>query len=311
MRNFKSRHDFLRIGVYFFLIINILAFALGMVSYSGNEPGEKFQYLLQNTGYSLLSTIIGILGAMGLVRYFEKRLNRATKQVLLELQDFNHPLLKRLATNAAGTYHHSLIVGNLAEQAAAAIGANPLLARVGSYYHDIGKSVHPELFTENNEDSSEFYDKYSPEESADIIRDHVKEGVALAQKYHLPQPVIDIINQHHGTSYIRYFLDVAQRKGEVTDLSAFRYPGPLPQTKEAALVMLADIVESTIKSKKDVTEEEIEKILDDTIQRLIREGQFNEAPITLKDLAKAKEVMLPILAGIYRKRIEYPEESSP
>ncbi|MBP7899326.1 MAG: HD domain-containing protein, partial [Candidatus Syntrophosphaera sp.] len=144
-----------------------------------------------------------------------------------------------------------------------------------------------------------------------IIRDHVKEGVVLAQKYHLPQPVIDIINQHHGTSYIRFFLDAAQRKGEVTDLSAFRYPGPLPQTKEAALVMLADIVESTIKSKKDVTEEEIEKILDDTIQRLIREGQFNEAPITLKDLAKAKEVMLPILAGIYRKRIEYPEEASP
>ena len=311
MRNFKSRHDFLRIGVYFFLILNILSYALGMVSYSGNDLGEKFQSLLQNTGYSLISIIIAILGAMGLVRYFERKLHRATKQVLLELQDFNHPLLKRLATNAAGTYHHSLIVGNLAEQAAAAIGANPLLARVGSYYHDIGKSVHPELFTENNEDSSEFHDKYTPEESADIIRDHVKEGVVLAQKYHLPQPVIDIINQHHGTSYIRFFLDAAQRKGEVTDLSAFRYPGPLPQTKEAALVMLADIVESTIKSKKDVTEEEIEKILDDTIQRLIREGQFNEAPITLKDLAKAKEVMLPILAGIYRKRIEYPEEASP
>lgn len=310
MRNFKSRHDFLRIGVYSFIILNILAFALGMVSYSGNELGEKFQYLLQNAGYSLISTVIAILGAMGLVRYFERKLHRATKQVLLELQDFNHPLLKRLATNAAGTYHHSLIVGNLAEQAAAAIGANPLLARVASYYHDIGKSVHPELFTENNEDSSEFYDNYTPEESADIIRDHVKEGVVLAQKYHLPQPVIDIINQHHGTSYIRFFLDAAQRKGEVTDLSAFRYPGPLPQTKEAALVMLADIVESTIKSKKEVTEEEIVKILDDTIQRLIREGQFNEAPITLKDLAKAKEVMLPILAGIYRKRIEYPEESS-
>jgi putative nucleotidyltransferase with HDIG domain len=307
---FKSRHEFIRIWIFLYLSVNVINIALTLFSYTGDDLGEKLRSTAANAAYSLVSTTISVLGCFVIVKYFEKRWNRATKQVLLELQDFNHPLLKKLATNAVGTYHHSLIVGNLAERSAEAIGANPLLARVGSYYHDIGKSVNPDIFTENNEESSEFHERYSPEESADIIRDHVKEGVVLAEKYHLPEPLVDIILQHHGTSYIRYFLDAAQRQGEVIDLSAFRYPGPLPQTKEAALVMLADIVESTIKSRSDATEEEIGRIIDETIQRLIREGQFNEAPITLGDLNKARGVMIPILESVYRKRQEYPEENN-
>ena len=195
----------------------------------------------------------------------------------------------------------------VAERAAEAIGANSLLARVGSYYHDIGKVMAPEVFTENNEVSDEVHSHYTPEESAELIRNHVREGVVLANKHRIPQAVTDIILQHHGRSLIRFFLDAALRSGEEVDQENFRYTGPLPQSKEAALVMLADVVESTTKSKSPGSEEEIVKTIDETIQRLLREGQFDEAPITIKELAEARDAMAPILAGIYRKRLEYPE----
>ena len=311
INRFQARHNFIKIWLFLFLSVNLINGALTMISYTGGDFLEKLQGLFRNAGYSLVSTTISVIGSLALVTYFERKWNRATKQVLMELQEFNHPLLKRLATDAVGTYHHSLMVGNLAERAAAAIGANASLARVGSYFHDIGKSVNPEIFTENNEDSAEFYTKFTPEESAEIIRDHVKEGAVLAEKHRIPKEVVDIIWQHHGTSYIRYFLDAAQRQGKVEDLDAFRYPGPLPQSKEAALVMLADVVESTSKSKSAATDAEIAKLIDDTIQRLIRDGQFDEAPITIKDLAIAKEVMCPVLESVFRKRLEYPEEKQP
>ncbi len=228
---------------------------------------------------------------------------------MLNLLDFNHPLLKKLATIAPGTYHHSLIVGNLAERSAEAIGANALLARVGSYYHDIGKFSSPEIYTENNEDSSDYHSRLKPEQSAEAIRNHVQEGAVLAAKYHLPKEVADIILQHHGTSYIRYFLNAALKNDEVVDPNLFKYPGPLPQTREAAIVMLADVVESTTKAKDPSSDEEIEKIIADTVDRLIRDGQFEEAPITMKDLTTIKQEMTPILESIYRKRLDYPEDS--
>ncbi|NLW18138.1 MAG: HDIG domain-containing protein [Candidatus Cloacimonetes bacterium] len=308
IRRYESRHAFFRIWIFQYLSVNLINGAVRLLFFTGENLTEMLVNLFHNAGYSMVSTSFVVLGTLGFVSFFERRWNRATKQLLLELQDFNTPLLKRLATSAVGTYHHSLIVGNLAEQAAEAIGANPLLARVGSYYHDIGKTVNPDIFTENNEDSSEFYEKLSPRESADIIRDHVREGVALAEKHGLPQAVIDFILQHHGTGYIRYFLDEAKRSGEEINLEDYQYPGPLPQTKETALVMLADVVESISKSKKEANEDEIAKLIDDTILRLIREGQFDEAPITVKDLALAKKAMLPILESVFRKRLEYPEE---
>lgn len=308
IRRYEARHAFFRIWIFQYLSVNLINGAVKLLFFTGENLTETLINLFHNAGYSMVSTSIVVLGTLGIVGFYERKWNRATKQLLLELQDFNTPLLKRLATSAVGTYHHSLIVGNLAEQAAEAIGANPLLARVGSYYHDIGKTVNPDIFTENNEESSEFYEKLSAKESADIIRDHVREGVALAEKHGLPQAVIDFILQHHGTSYIRYFLDEAQRSGEEVNLEDFQYPGPLPQTKETALVMLADVVESISKSKKEANEDEIAKLVDDTILRLIREGQFDEAPITVKDLALAKKAMLPILESVFRKRLEYPED---
>lgn len=307
MHRLKAHYEYFKIWMFLFASLNVVMIALTLYSYTGNDITEKAGPLLRNVGYSLISTAVSILGCVAIVTFYEKRWNRATKQVLLELLDFNHPLLKRLATSAEGTYHHSLIVGNLAERAAEAIGANSLLARVGSYYHDIGKVMAPEVFTENNEVSDEVHSHYTPEESAELIRNHVREGVVLANKHQIPQAVTDIILQHHGRSLIRFFLDAALRSGEEVDQENFRYTGPLPQSKEAALVMLADVVESTTKSKSPGSEEEIVKTIDETIQRLLREGQFDEAPITIKELAEARDAMAPILAGIYRKRLEYPE----
>ncbi|MCB5278453.1 MAG: HDIG domain-containing protein, partial [Candidatus Cloacimonetes bacterium] len=299
----KAQHEFLSIWFYLLLSGSVVTVAISIYK------SDPINIVFRNIGFGLISSAISIMGIIIIVPYYEKKWNRATKQTLLELLDFNHPLLKKLATSAVGTYHHSLIVGNLAERAAEAIGANPLLARVGSYYHDIGKIINTEIFTENNEDSSEIHDEMSPDKSASLIKNHVLEGITLAKKYKIPQPVIDIIVQHHGDSLIRYFYDRAEKMSLATDTENYRYPGPRPQSKEAALVMIADIVESTTKAKTILNEKDIEKIIDDTISRLIREGQFDEAPITMKDLSKIKQSMLPVLGSIYRKRLDYPEDN--
>lgn len=299
----KAQHEFL--SIWFYLLISGSVVSLALSIYKS----DPINIVFRNIGFGMISSSISIMGILMLVPYYEKKWNRATKQTLLELLDFNHPLLKKLATSAVGTYHHSLIVGNLAERAAEAIGANPLLARVGSYYHDIGKIINTEIFTENNADSAEIHDEMSPDKSASLIKNHVLEGIALAKKYKIPRPVIDVIMQHHGNSVIRYFYDRAEKMHLSTEAKDYQYPGPRPQSKEAVLVMIADIVESTTKAKTITSEKDIEKIIDDTISRLIREGQFDEAPITMKDLSNIKQSMLPVLGSIYRKRLDYPEEN--
>ncbi|MCK9334166.1 MAG: HDIG domain-containing protein [Candidatus Cloacimonetes bacterium] len=298
----RAQHEFL--SIWFYLLISTTLVNVAISIYKSDPIAVVFR----NIGFGMISSAISIIGILIIVPYYERRWNRATKQTLLELLDFNHPLLKQLATTAVGTYHHSLIVGNLAERAAEAIGANPLLARVGSYYHDIGKIVNTEAFTENNENSNQIHDTRAPEDSAKIIKNHVVEGITLARKYKIPQPVIDILMQHHGNSLIRYFYDKAEKLNLDAPMQAFQYSGPKPQSKEAVLVMVADVVESTTKAKNIQSEEAIIKIIDDTIARLIREGQFDEAPITMKDLNMIKQSMLPVLGSIYRKRLDYPEE---
>ncbi len=297
----NAYHEYLMIWIY--LTVSTILAVLSISIYKN----DQFLTIIQSVGMGLIAASISVGGILLIVPYYERKWNRATKQTLLELLDFNHPLMKKLATNAVGTYHHSLIVGNLSERAAEAIGANPLLARVGSYYHDIGKVINTEIFTENNEDSSQIHDGMAPDESARLIRNHVSEGIALARKYRIPQPVIDIIMQHHGNSTIRYFYDKAQKENQHPDQHKYMYPGPLPQSKEAVLVMLADIVESTTNAKQVKSVEEISKIIDDTIARILKEGQLSEAPITFKDLQAAKQSMLPVLESIHRKRLDYPE----
>jgi len=301
LRRQKVWHEYLMIWLYLLISLLVVIICLGIYK------RDSIITIMRSIGYAFISASLSITGILLIVPYYEKKWNRATKQTLLELLDFNHPLLKRLATEAVGTYHHSLVVGNLAEHAAEAIGANPLLARVGSYYHDIGKIINPEIFTENNEDSSEIHSQIEPNESAQLIRNHVTEGITLAKKYKIPQPVIDIIMQHHGDMIIRYFYEKANKEGKELDANAYRYPGPRPQTKEAALVMLADIVESTTKAKEIESETDIAKIIDDTITYLLKEKQFDEAPISMKDLKIVKQSFIPVLESIYRKRLDYPE----
>jgi putative nucleotidyltransferase with HDIG domain len=244
--------------------------------------------------------------AILIIPLVERALGLVTRQMLLNLLDFNNPLLKRLAGEAPGTYSHSLVVGNLAESAAESIGANSLLARVASYYHDIGKLEAPMFYTENNPNSSELHNELSSVESAGKIREHVSLGMAQLKKSRIPAPVIDILRQHHGTRAVAYFLDKARKSGEPVDESKYRYPGPKPQSRESALVMIADIVESRVKSLMEPTEQAMRRIIDDTVQTLIIEGQLDEAPITLRELETAKTALLPVLKGIHNRRIEYP-----
>ena len=297
----KKKQEYFPITIYLIISFIIMNTAISLIRF--NSLSNYFTQLL----FGILSCGLSIIGLILLTPFVERKLNMATKQILLELLDFDNPLLKKMSVATPGTYHHSLIVGNLAESAAESIGADYLLARVGSYYHDIGKIKNPQFFTENNPDSSELHDKMLANESAILIRNHITNGIALAKKNTLPKPIIDIIQQHHGKSQIRYFYNKARETNLEIDKEQFYYSGPKPQTKEAAIVMIADIVESTTKSLDDFSEKKIVKVLEDTIFRLITEGQLDETPITLKELNTISTQMLPIIMGIYRKRLEYPE----
>lgn len=268
---------------------------------------ESISLFLRNILFSSIGIITSIIIAALIITVLQKKLNIASKENLFQLTDFDHPLLRKMQKLTPGTYHHSIIVGNLAESAAEAIGADHLLARVGSYFHDVGKMENAKFFIENDFSASELHEQLMPFESVKIIKNHVQDGVNLALKEALPRNVISIIQQHHGTSIIRYFYHKAKEANLIIDEKDFCYEGPKPQNKEAAIVMIADIIESTTKSLKHISEEMIQKVLDDTISRLIIDNQLNEAPITLQELEHVKKAMKPILLGIYRKRIEYPE----
>ena len=300
----KRSNQVNNILIFFYMIIGyfISLAALNLYRFEG------FASLAQNLGFGVISSILSILGAMLLTPLIEKKFNFASKQTLLELLDFNKPLMKQLAKEAPGTYYHSLVVGNLAEAAAESIRANSLIARVGSYYHDIGKLKTPEIFIENNPESSLIHDNLPPQDSASRIKNHVLNGIKLAKQHKLPDYIIDIIIQHHGDNKIKYFYHKAQTNNQDINDSDFSYEGPIPKTKEAALVMIADIVESTTKSLNEYSHASISKVLDSTIIGLIQDHQLDDAPLTLKDMTNIKKTMLPILESVYRKRIEYPEE---
>ncbi len=234
-----------------------------------------------------------------------------TDLTLLELSDPSRPLLRRLATEVPGTYAHSVAVANLCEAACDAIGANGLLARVGCYYHDVGKMRRPLHFAENQGSGGNPHDRLPPETSASIIRDHVVEGVVLAEEARLPSVVKAFIPEHHGTREIAYFLDRARKQGHVTeeDLSLFRYPGPKPQSAETAIAMLADGVEAVIRVLEEPTADRLSSAIDHVIKQRVEEGQLDQAPLTLADLERVKESFLRTLSGMYHNRIEYPEQA--
>jgi len=227
---------------------------------------------------------------------------------LLELLDLNQPIMKNLMVTAPGTYHHSVIVGNLVESAAEAVGVNPLLARVSAYYHDIGKIKMPDYFVENQGGSASKHEKLTPHMSSLIITNHVKEGVELARQYKLPEPIIDIIEQHHGTMLVSYFFQKAKEKGENGALTEedYKYHGPKPQSRVAALVMMADAVEAASRVLTDPTSARIASLVDRIINHIFLEGQLDECELTLKDIHEVKRRFTYILTGIFHKRIDYP-----
>lgn len=245
----------------------------------------------------------------GLLALFESAFDVITDFSLLELSNLNHPLLKRLSVEAPGTYHHSIVVGNLAEAGARAVGANPLLARVGSYYHDIGKIEKAEYFIENQIRGKNPHRKLSPRMSALILSNHVKKGLELAEEFHLPSAIKDIMVQHHGRSLMRYFYQKAlEQSEEEVNEEDYRYPGPKPQTKEAALVMLADAVEAASRTLKQPTHSRLKGLVEELVDERFQSGELDEAPLTLRDLQRIKESFLSILAGIFHTRVDYREK---
>ncbi|GLI53413.1 MULTISPECIES: HD family phosphohydrolase [Thermodesulfovibrio] len=238
----------------------------------------------------------------------ERLFNVTTPVSLVELLDIDHPLMKQLSVEAPGTYHHSMIVGSLAEAASEVVGVNPLLAKVASYYHDIGKIRMPEYFVENQTGCISKHEKLNPHLSSMIIIAHVKDGVELAEEFNLPEIVKDVIQQHHGTTLVTYFYQKALKEMETPPSEQdYRYPGPKPQTKLAALIMLADAVEAASRTLDDPTPARISGLVDKIIKNIFLDGQLDECEITLKDLSEIKKKFEYILAGIFHRRISYPE----
>lgn len=251
-----------------------------------------------------------ILFTYPLILFFEKTFNVTTDFTLLELADTNLPLLKELMNQAPGTFHHSLQVANMAESAASAIGANALLCRVGALYHDIGKMNKPGYFIENQTGYNE-HDKLKPRMSALVIKAHVSDGIKMAREHDLPETLITFIRTHHGTSLIRYFYDKAQKnstqEGEVRE-EDFRYDGPIPETRETGILLLADGVEAASRSMKDPTYSKLENLIQRMFDDHIQEGQLDRCPITFQELDIVKRTFLNILLGVYHSRIEYPDD---
>ena len=254
-----------------------------------------------------------ILFAWPLLLLFEKGFSITTDLALQELSDTNHPLMKKLMNEAPGTFHHSLQVSNLAENAANAIGANGMLCRVGGYFHDIGKTDRPQFFVENQTEGNR-HDVLNPIMSQKIIREHVSKGVEMGREAGLPTPILDIIQTHHGTSLIRFFFDKAQkttdRKKEVGAIEEedYRYDGPLPTTKEEGILMLADGVEAASRAVKPADEKKLDALIGQLIEIPLEDGQLDQCPLTIPEINAVRESFFKTLKGVYHQRIEYPEE---
>ncbi|MBC8467660.1 MAG: HDIG domain-containing protein, partial [Candidatus Marinimicrobia bacterium] len=265
-----------------------------------------------------INSILAPIVTYGMIGLFEILFEVTTDLTLIELLDYDHPLLKRAQQETNGTFNHSIVVGNLAESCANAINAHSLLCRVGAYYHDIGKMEKSEYFIENQYGGANKHDTITHTMSAKIIRAHVKEGLELAKEYALPKVVSDFIPMHHGTTRVEYFyrmaLKDAEETGATVDESAFRYPGPKPNTKETGILMICEAVEAAVRSIKEPDIFKIEAMIDKIIKSRIDDGQMSECPITLDELNKIKGTvdgttgMLPVLRGIYHIRIEYPDD---
>ncbi len=314
VRDVKNRTQIFRSLGFIFLGYGLTIIALGM------ERFESTMMVAEQLTFAFANAIFSPVLTYGLLVFFERVFKITTDLTLIELSHFNHPLLRLLAERAPGTYQHSLAMASLAEAAASAVGANEVLARVGAYFHDVGKIEKPTYFVENQRTSRNRHDKLSPRMSSLIISAHVKDGVTLAREYGLPQEVVDFIPQHHGTTRMEFFYNKALRLAEssqdeskideINELD-YRYPGPKPQTKETGILMLADAVEATARTLDDPSPQKLEVAIDEIIKKRFVEGELDECPLTLKDLTKIKTAFLGVLVGIYHARVKYPGAEKP
>ncbi len=303
VRTVHHRYDFYRPILYGALTYTVLIYLLETLRFQPNGD------ILALCGIGVLNATLSAILCIGLLPVFESLFGFTTDLTLLELSDLNHPLLHRLSLEAPGTYHHSLMIGTLCEAAAEAVGANPLLARIGAYFHDIGKIQKPEYFIENQTVAKSRHEKLSPTMSALILESHVKIGRELALQYDLPDAIIDFIEQHHGTTVMRFFLHKAQQQlpeGEVPT-EEFRYPGPKPQSKETAILMLADSVEAVSRTLGVPKPNRLRTAIRKVVREKFEAGQLDECELTLKDLNRIEDSFLKRLLGSFHQRVEYPE----
>jgi hypothetical protein len=307
IRDCRERKVFIKAGAKLGLLNIVLATAVEI--YSGRFGGAE---LLWAWAFAFMGGIGAGIVTAGIIPLVEITFDYTTDIKLLELANLDQPILRNLMMEAPGTYHHSVIVGSMVEGAAAEIGANPLLAKVCGYYHDIGKIKKPMYFIENQTNGKNKHDKLAPSMSSLILVAHVKDGIDIAKKHRLGQSIIDTIQQHHGTSLIRYFYDKAiQQKGEdAVKIDHFRYPGPRPQTREIALVMLADIAEAASRTLANPTPSRIQGLVQNLINKVFSDGQLDNCELTLKDLHKIAKSFNKILNAIHHHRVEYPEKTT-
>ena len=304
VRDIKNRTQIFRS----FLFI-LIGYSASIIAF-GLERFAPFDTMLVELAFATSNALISPVLTYGLLIFFERLFNITTDLTLLEYSNFDRPLLRELARKAPGTFNHSMTMGTIAEAAAEQIDANALLARVGAYYHDIGKTISPQGFVENQLNNQNIHENLPPEESAAMIIRHVNEGIELAKQNKLPDVLIDFIPMHHGTTVSNYFYEKAKKLyGEdKVDINDFRYPGPKPNSKETAIVMLADGCESAVRSIVDPDAQKVENIINNIFNSRLKEGQLDEAPITFRDITKMKEAFLSILLSQHHKRIKYPKQ---
>ncbi|GAA0122194.1 MAG: HDIG domain-containing protein [Clostridium argentinense] len=305
LKKVQQRNDILYSCIYIAILNFIFTLTIGY-ALSNHIAG-----IIAKAATTAMSSIISGILAIGMLPFLENAFDIVTNIKLLELANPNHPLLKRLLIEAPGTYHHSVLVANLSEMAAEAVGANAILARVSAYYHDVGKIERPYYFKENQFSGDNPHDKISPRLSALIITSHVSDGIKLAKSYKLPTAIQDVIAQHHGDSLVKYFYITMKNQSsnpEEINEEDYKYKGPAPISKESAIVMLADGVEASVRSIPNPTKEKVEQMVDNIFKGRLSENQLDNCDLTFKELQKIKEAFLKVLKGIYHERIEYPLE---
>ena len=299
-RKLRSMNELIKMGV--FISILTMFFTLGNEILTGTKTLKLFYHIAS----ALANGGISVVVLVSLLMLFERIFHISTNFTYLELSNLNHPLLRALSIKAPGTYHHSIMVGNLGEAAAEAIGANDILARVGGYFHDIGKMERPEYFIENQEGSFNPHDGLPPKLSVAILKSHVSEGVELGKKHRLPEPIIKIILEHHGTSLIKPFFEKAKDIYDTVKEDDFRYDGPVPSSKESAIIMLADSVEAAVKSVETSGEEEVRRVVEKIFEIKMKENQLDNAGLSITELKTIMDVFVKRLKAARHKRASYP-----